>query len=157
MTHRKHCRSQTLMFRAGIVSHREQLLEMKLSPAYFWKFTSPTHPKLTKQLLCFQGSVVPASQWCETHTQGQQSRAGSVAMDTLHPVPGSPSWWKWKGTLHEGGATVTKCNCDNNLLATFPHSRETWLRLPAREQWSAFKDCWSNCSFSTVVSFKECH
>lgn len=28
-----------------------------------------THPKLTEQLLCFQGSVVPASQWCETHAQ----------------------------------------------------------------------------------------
>lgn len=67
------------------------------------------------------------------------------------PRPGAPLLEGVEGTLREGGATAMKFNYDNNLLITFPCPRETRIGLPAREQWSALKDCWSNCSCSGGV------
>lgn len=76
-----------MRFRARTLSYRGKTPRDETKPREFLK-GQPIHEKLTKQLLCFQGSVVPLSQWCETYPQGQLSRAKIVVVDSS---PQSPS------------------------------------------------------------------
>lgn len=139
------------MFRARMLSCRGRTPRSETKPPEFLE-GQLTHQKFTKQLLFFQGSAVPAPSGVKPILKGSSQEpklaVGSSPQPPIQAVEmeGTIAWRKGhsdKAELWQTTSWTPSC-----------HSRETWIQLPAREQWPAFKDCWSNCSCSPAVSLK---
>jgi hypothetical protein len=151
---------QKTMLGIGYFPTEKKLLGRKLSPRNFWKANPFTRNLLSSyyafraQLCLHPSGVKPVPKgscqepkmllWTALHTHTPQSwglLGGRSGQD--HCMKEGPQWQSLIVTT----TSWTPCL----------HSRETRIRLPAREQWTTFKDCWSNCSCSTVVSLKRWH